>query len=347
VTSFIPQGTVLRDNSHNFAAQRTGTLMKNMIVWAIILGIVGYGGSKFLLHHKVGRGVDQAVMAVSPFVNIEYDGVSSTMTGELTIDGIRAQITGFSEQIFIERLGIDTPSYFSLLSLADISENAQSPDDVIPEYFGFIIEGVRMRVNADYFKKAYAASVEGVNAEALQEDAARCTGKYGFSPDTLTNFGFTDQVVSVAAHFRRGEGDYVMEMTSNIEDMWSLDASITLAGDMVSEFSKGPRYRPRMKDMRVVFEDDSMNARVAKYCERLGMSEEQTRAAQLEKLRYLGGVYGIEFDEYVIEPFTEFLAGKSTLIVTAKPTEPVSLSQISLYKPSDVPALLDLSAEAL
>lgn len=321
--------------------------MKNLIVWAIILGVVGYGGSKLLLHHKVGRGVDQAVMAVSPFVNIEYDGVSSTLSGELTIDGIEAQVTGFNEPIFIERLGIDTPSYFSLLRLADISENVQSPDDVIPEYFGFIVEGVRMRVNADYFKEVYSASVNDISADALQDDAARCTGKYGFSPDTLTNFGFTDQVVSVAAHFRRGQGDYVVEMTSDVEDMWSIDASLTLAGDMVSEFSKGPRYRPRMKNMRVVFEDNSLNARVEKFCGRLGMSAEEIRTAQLEKLRYMGEVYGIEFDEYVIEPYTEFLAGKSTLVVTAKPTEPVSLSQITLYKPSDVPALLDLSAEAL
>ena len=102
-----------------------------------------------------------------------------------------------------------------------------------------------------------------------------------------------------------------------------------------------------MKNMRVVFEDDSLNARIEKFCGRLGMSAEEIRAAQLEKLRYMGEVYGIEFDEYVIEPYTEFLAGKSTLVVTAKPTEPVSLSQITLYKPSDVPALLDLSAEAL
>lgn len=52
--------------------------MKNLIIWAVILGTVGYGGSKLLLHHKVGEGVDQAVMVVSPFVNIEYKGVSST-----------------------------------------------------------------------------------------------------------------------------------------------------------------------------------------------------------------------------------------------------------------------------
>ncbi len=321
--------------------------MKNLIIWVIILGALGYGGSKLLLHHKVGKGVDQAVLMVSPFVNIEYDGVSSTMGGQLTIDGVRAYMTGFDDEIYIDRLGIDTPSYFSLLGLADIRENIQSPDEVIPDYFGIVIEGVRMRVNADYFKKAYAASVAGIDEAELNEDAARCTGKYGFSPDTLMRLGFSDQVVSLTAHFRKGEGQYSVEMTSNVENMWDVEATMTLAGDMLTELSKGPRYRPRMREMRVVFEDLSLRDRVAKYCGQLGMSDDEILTAQLDKLHYMGEVYGIEFDEYVIEPYTEFVKGKSTLVVTAKPHEPVSLSQISLYKPSDVPALLDLSAEAL
>ncbi len=321
--------------------------MKNLIIWAILLAGLGYGGSKLLLHHKVGSGVDQAVLMVSPFVNIEYDGVSSTMGGQLTIDGVRAYITGFEDEIYIDRLGIDTPSYFSLLGLADIRENIRSPDDAIPDYFGIVIEGVRMRVNADYFRKAYSASVAEIDAADLQNDAARCTGKYGFSPDTLTRLGFSDQVVSLTAHFRRGEGQYSVEMTSTVEDMWDIEASMHLAGDMMTELSKGPRYRPRMREMRIVFEDLSLRDRVEKYCGQLGMSDEEILAAQLDKLRHLGEAYGIEFDEYVIEPYTEFVKGKSTLIVTANPREPVSLSQISLYKPSDVPALLELSAEAL
>jgi hypothetical protein len=321
--------------------------MKNLIIWAVILGAAGYGGSKLLLHHKVGEGVDQAVMAVSPFVNIEYDGVSSTMSGELTIDGIEARIDGFNDPIYIDRLGIDTPSYFSLLSLADIRQDLQSPDDVIPEYFGLLIEGIHMRISSDYFKKAYAAIVDEISAEALKVDAARCTGKYGFSPDTLSNLGFTDQVVSMTAHFRRGDGEFSVEMTSSVEDMWAIEANLSLAGDMVSEMAKGPRFRPRMKNMRIAYEDQSLNARVEKFCGQLGLTREEIQAAQLEKLRYMGEVYGIEFDEYVIDPFIEFLGGKSTLVVTARPSEPISLSQISLYKPSDVPALLDLSAEAL
>lgn len=321
--------------------------MKNLIIWAVILGAAGYGGSKLLLHHKVGEGVDQAVMAVSPFVNIEYDGVSSTLSGELTIDGIEARIDGFNDPIYIDRLGIDTPSYFSLLSLADIRQDLQSPDDVIPEYFGLLIEGIHMRISSDYFKKAYAATVDEISAEALKVDAARCTGKYGFSPDTLSNLGFTDQVVSMTAHFRRGDGEFSVEMTSSVKDMWAIEANLSLAGDMVSEMAKGPRFRPRMKNMRIAYEDQSLNARVEKFCGQLGLTQEEIQAAQLEKLRYMGEVYGIEFDEYVIDPFIEFLGGKSTLVVTARPSEPISLSQISLYKPSDVPALLDLSAEAL
>lgn len=321
--------------------------MRNIIIGAIIVGTVGYGGSKFLLHHKVESAVDMAVLAMSPFVNVEYDGVSSTMSGELTIDGIRAQITGFNDDLYIDRLGIDTPSYFSLLNLADMAENIQAPDDVIPEYFGFIAEGVRMSVSADYFKKFHTEMVTKLQATDADAPAAACTGKYGFSPDALTRLGYSDQVVSVSAHFRRESANYSVSLRSSIEDMWDVNADLTLAGDMVTELSKGPRYRPKLSAMRIEYVDQSLNDRIAKYCGQLGLSDQEIIVAQLDKLEHFGKENGIEFDEYVIDPYTEFLGGKSTLIVTAKPSEPVSLSQIGLYKPSDVPALLDLSAETL
>ena len=233
-----------------------------------------------------------------------------------------------------------------MLRLTDATEKFASPDDLIPEYFGFIAEGVRMSVNADYFKKLHREILQEVQASDTDDPGAMCTGKYGFSPDVLSRLGYSEQVVSVSAHFRKGESNYTIALSSTVEDMWHVDAELTLAGDMVTEIAKGPRYRPRMKSMRVEYEDQSLNARVAKYCARLGLTEEQTLQAQLDKLQQFGKENGIEFDEYVIDPYTEFLQGKSTLVVTADPTEPVSISQIGLYKPSDVPALLDLSAEA-
>jgi hypothetical protein len=46
----------------------------------------------------------------------------------------------------------------------------------------------------------------------------------------------------------------------------------------------------------------------------------------------------------MIEPYEEFLAGKDTIVVTARPNEPINMTQIDLYKPEDVPALLNLEA---
>ncbi|MGB5337134.1 MAG: hypothetical protein WBN07_16060 [Woeseiaceae bacterium] len=320
--------------------------MRNLIIAAIILASLAYGGSKLLLHNKVENAVDQAVLAVSPFVNVKYDGVSSTMGGQLTMDGIDARITNFNDPITIDRIGIDTPSYFSLLNLADISENVGSPDDVVPEYFGLIAEGVRIGVGADYFRNMHSELSKVVNEPDADKPAALCTGKYGFSPETLEALGYSEQVISFAAYFRRDPSSYSVSVTSSVEDMWSMSAEFTLAGNMIAELSQGPRARPKLSAMRIEYVDQSLNQRVGDYCGRLGLSSEEIMAAQLDKLTQIGKSMGIEFDEYVVDPYTEFVGGKSRLVITAKPAEPVSVSQISLYKPSDVPALLDLSAEA-
>ena len=321
--------------------------MKQIIIWIAILGTVGYFGSKLLLHNKVEKGVDNAVLAVAPFADIQYEGVSSTMSGELTIDGITLRVNGFDDDIHIARLGIDTPSYFSLLGLTDASDKIGSPADLVPDYFGVIAEGVRVRVDSDYMMWIHAARVEALNVSDLDSPAAACAGKYGYSPQALAGLGYDEQVASVAAHFQRGDGDYTISIRSDVVDMWDVDAELTLSGDMISDMARGARARPRMRELRIEYRDRSLNDRVRKYCERLGLDNEQILQAQLETLQYFGRQNGIVFDEYVIDPYLEFLNGKSTLVVTAKPNEPVSLSQITLYKPSDVPALLDLTAEAL
>ena len=100
-----------------------------------------------------------------------------------------------------------------------------------------------------------------------------------------------------------------------------------------------------MAEMHIEYTDQSLNGRMARYCESMGLTEEQFQAAMIESFRFFGTQQGVEFDEYVMEPYAEFLDGKQTFIVTANPREPVTISQIGLYAPADVPALLELSAE--
>ena len=321
--------------------------MKNAIVFVLILGALVFAGTKWHMHRKVGDSVDIAVLMVAPFVEITYEGVSSTLTGQLTVDGVRARVTGFKDEIVIDRIGIDTPNFLSLLKLADIASNPSAIASDMPEYFGFIAEGVRMPVNADYFREMYQLKLAALGVADTDDAAAECVGKYGFSPKALAGLGYSEQVVSVAVIFRQQGSRFVLDISSSADQMWEVDMQMTLAGDLVTELSKGSAYRPRMSDLRIEYADRSLNNRVRKYCASRGLSEEEIFAAQMDAFEFMGQANGIVFDDYMIGPYKEFLGGKTSFVITAKPSEPVTLSQLKLYKPADVPALLDLTATAM
>jgi hypothetical protein len=315
--------------------------MKNLVVWALILAGVSYGGAKFYLHTKVADTMDTAVLMMSPYADVEYDGVRSTMSGELTIEGIRVKVHEFRDDIRIDRIGIDTASFFSLLQMTDYMSMQGGG---VPDSFGFLMKGLRVPTDADYFDEMYELTATFRGAASSDDAAAMCTGKYGFSPKTLVELGYDEQVISMSMNVRNQGGRFTLNVNSAIEDMWDVDASLTLAGDLDSVMINGASYRPRLSDMTIDYTDRSLNERIRKYCGRLGLSDEQTLKAQMDTFMFYGETNGIEFDEYMLDPYAEFLRGKSGLIVTAKPNEPIAMSQIDLYKASDVPALLNLEA---
>ena len=324
-------------------ADTAGKAMKNFVIWVILMGAIGYGGAKLYLHNEVGDAMDMVVLMMAPYADVEYSGVGSTLSGELTVEGVRVRIEGYRDEIYIEKIGISTPSFFSLIELSDL---ATMQGDAMPEYFGFLIEGLHIPTKADYYEDFYAMALEAKGVSDADSPANECSGKYGFSPHALQALGYREQVLSVSMTVRDEESRYSFDMLIDMADMWEMDASIALAGNMVTEMSKGATYRPKLQDMRVKFTDQSMNQRVTDYCGELGLTPAETLRAQIDSFKYAGESNGIEFDQYMLDPYKEFLLGKSTLIVTARPSDPVAFSQLDLYKPSDVPALLNLAAVA-
>ncbi len=312
----------------------------------MLIAVGAFLFTSWKIQRDVADGVDLVVMGLSPYAVIQYEGVSATLTGELTVNGIRARVKGFDDEFRIDRLGIDTPSFLTLMKLGDVQNFANAGKDLLPKYFGMIVEGLRMPVDADFGHKLHAERLEQLGVETPVPAGARCTGKYGLSPASLKAMGYDDYVLSLSARFRQRDNGYAIEVKTASEDMWQADAELVMVGDMLTELAKGRLYRPKMSTMRIEYVDRSINERMTRYCRQLGLSDDEIRTAMIDSFVFMGQDNGIEFDEYVMGPFDEFLAGGKTFVVTAKPNEPVTLSQISLYKPEDVPALLQLSAEA-
>ena len=187
--------------------------MKNLIIWIVLMGVIGYGGAKLYLHNEVSDTMDMIVLGLSPYADIEYDGVGSTLTGELTVDGVRVRVDGFADDLYIDRIGIDTPSFLSLLDLSDMSKLRS---EGLPEYMGFLIEGLRMPANADYYQKFYDFSLQLRGITDAADPAAECAGKYGFSPAALTELGYQEQVMDMLMSFHDEETRLTMKMDVSV-----------------------------------------------------------------------------------------------------------------------------------
>jgi len=162
---------------------------------------------------------------------------------------------------------------------------------------------------------------------------------------TLKHLGYHEIVMSMSMAYHQEDGKLLFNMWADLEDMYAMQIDLTFDGTMTPDALARGTFRPRMIDGRIEYEDYSIIDRTKKLCRRQGLSEQEMIAAELDAFRAAGMQIGIRFDEYVMEPYEKFLSGGSTFILTARPTEPINLSQINLYKPTDVPALLNLSAE--
>ena len=78
--------------------------MKRFVVMAILVGVVGIAGAKAYVHHQVTTNLDRAILMVKPFADIQYDGVSSTLSGTLSVERISARIGTFSDRVEIDTI---------------------------------------------------------------------------------------------------------------------------------------------------------------------------------------------------------------------------------------------------
>lgn len=320
--------------------------MKFVLIGLLLLVGLGYGGAKVYLHYQVSDGVDAVVIGMAPYAEMEYGGISSTLTGELTIDDVRIQVKGYRDDIVIGRLGINTPSFLALLNLSSLSAGRAASNSSPPEYFGIIAEDIKVAASADYLRDFYEKSIAQIAPSDIGQGGVQCVGKYGFSPRTLVALGYDELVMSTSVIVRQADTDFITRMNFDVVDMIDVEVEVALVGDFMAGAARGASYQPRMRNLKMKITDRSLTRRVEKYCTKLGLTEAQILRAHLNALQYAGNNHGIEFDEYVIDPYKEYLAGKSSFIVTARPRRPIDLARIKKYKPIDVPALLNLEAVA-
>jgi hypothetical protein len=311
--------------------------MRNLLVAAAIIGVGGYFGAKFYVQHKTAEDLDALLAQARPFLDIEYEHVVATIRGELRAENVTIRLPQFDDELTAESIGVVTPGFLFLLGF----DRSQLE---FPERLGVAIEGLRVSTDADFMRTL--DELRDVQIAAIElTPADQCASTYGLTPAAMERFGYHEVVVDLNATFRRAESHLVLEFGADVEDMYAFDVELTFDG-LADPTALARGVTPLLVGGRLDYVDQSLNGRIVEHCAEQQVTHDDVLAAQLREVRELALRSGVELDAMLIEPYADFLLGKQRFTLTSAPPKPVDLSRVSLYKPSDVPNLLNLTAEA-
>jgi hypothetical protein len=312
--------------------------MRNLVV-LVVLAVAGYFGVKFYIQYKVAKDLDAVLTQARPFVDVSYENVVATMKGELRVKDVTVRLAEFDDELTIESVNVLTPGFFFLMGFDN-----RARDFEFPKKLGFELIGLRAAVDADFMQEVEELNESRITRELTAAD--RCASTYNMTPAALKRLGYYEMNMDFRTLFRREGNQLAMDIAAHVEDMYDLDVTLTLGGiGDPTELARGTK--PLLVNARLDYVDRSLNSRVLAYCAEQNISAEEVIAAQIIEIETLARSNGMELDAMLIDPYTEFLRGKQRITVISRPNRPVDLTRISLYKPSDVPNLLNLTAEAI
>jgi hypothetical protein len=235
---------------------------------------------------------------------------------------------------------LETPGFFFLLGFG-----GNDQDFEMPERFGVELRGLRAATDADYLQTLDELGRAQRGKPDLTQ-AEMCKSADGLTPAALKSVGYSELVMDLRFAFRRADQDLELEFALHTNDMYDVDFTAKLA-DLADPSALVSGTRPKLIEARMDYVDRSFHSRLMKHCTEVhGVSVDEMIAAQLAELQTVARDNGMELDSMILEPYTEFISGKQRFTITAQPPRPIDLTQLGLYKPSDVPNLLNLMAEA-
>lgn len=327
---------------------------KTFFVVFIVLPLIVYGGVKAYLHHHITQGVDAAVAGLAPYVKVKYGEITTTWKGDARIERVDVTVPQTNETIRVAAFELQAGNLYRLLTLRKTLEQSE-----IPEGLGFAILGVDLNLHSDY-AVLFDEFVEKALKEAPEFLAhlpdLSCGDVKIFTLDHYLAMGYDNQITDL--HFsysQETKGQLVLITTVSIKDMFAFDSKEVLTtGTSVNSFADLATFKPRLVSLSGNYTDNSYTQRAVKLCtERNGGNAQEAREGQLRDFLFNLTQFSLSLNELKLEPneimlaqYKPFAEKPGTLTFTAEPREPLDISTLQFYKPSDVPALLNLNLQA-
>lgn len=318
-----------------------GSLRKILIV-VILLPLILVGSILGITYYKLQETMDMLVTQLSPFGVLKYGGLSTSLSGRLTVKNLSFDIRGTDDTIHITSISYLPPHLLYLFQDNSTIKQGRLPESMRLEIIG---------LNMDLFGNVTEDLEETINlANAnLKGVNPLCGGKVYFGPREYREMGYEEVTIDSNIHYTFNKQARTASVTfaETMHDMSETYIKINLTGFTSNRISQlmTPEGMPRIGMITIEYTDKSLFKRIVQNCaEKSEMPLEEYIDAEVnqnpEYFAYVWG--GVIPGPGIRQAYQNFLLDPQSISVSIQIPEDVTSDSLNLFQPEDIPGLLNM-----
>ncbi len=306
--------------------------MKKIAIVLVLLSLLIFAGLKVGSWYLIKQLVNIKIAEVRPFAKIDYKEISTNLTGQANIKGVKVFIPLLDETLIIDSVQIITPD---MLSLFNLPEKLQQ--NKFPESLAVAVNGLQIALNGNLMKILDNPKIPPSPTEIIA--ALGCGEVFRIGGKALSKMGYDDIVVDslLRYNFNTKNKQLNFHISNNFRDMtrFSAEGEINDVEDYSSIFSESPQAK--LGKITLESADDSFLERKNRFC---ANENNSSIDAYIEKntlllQQYLGS-FGIELGDGLIKAYQYELKNPGTVAIEADFSELHGLEEFNTFYPNDL-----------
>ncbi len=319
--------------------------IRTLAIVLVAVPLLAYGSIKLYLHSRIDDLMTRlAEGPLRPVATLRWGDIETTLSGEASVHDIRLDLRRPADTITIESITYDTPNFWYLMrDLGDVQNNR------VPASLHLRTEGIRLDLYGELTEQLEQV-INELNLD-LAGVSRLCGGRLFMGPRELRDMGYEAVVLDADAGF--DIDDITEEFTWSVQlaarNAFAIQLKSTIDGFLGTPLQDQvpTPHKPRVGPMRVRVADRGYVERMVTYCARLsemGIGEYiQEEASQ--PAAYFANLWGIVPGPGLREAYRRYLADPRDIEVSLSWPEDVTPDGLALFKPEDIPQMLDLQVK--
>jgi len=312
--------------------------LKTALLGSIILAGALFGGAKGYIYYRVSSELDKVISMANPFAEIRYQGISSSFEGRIAVENIRIYPSNSNDEITIESAQVygDGLAFLYQLMMGSFQNKP-------PEKFGLSIKGFSIPLNGDL--AVNYSSMLGSVKQAKDSDG--CGVMTGLSPDLLGSLGFYAITIDTTldVDFDQAAGRAEMQIGFDVRDVEYSQTTILMTNVSEPSAIMIGMQKPQLSELSVIYQiDPEFVAKSQKQCaDTRGLTVDAFVESMLDMdEKQLAQQLGFVPGSGLLAAIKRFIKDPNEVSFSIHPPEAIDPSDLSLYKPEDLLAMLNL-----